>query len=139
MPFFWVQDRKAVEVMNELLNVGHYYSYVDGGGALRVRSRYFQIEESVVASYTNDFMGLTLRAEHRTVLNQARISGQLRRQATAVQTIAWLREIVTIAAKLWHWVFLDYVDPDQPAIGAPGEQRGDAGIVYGLLHQHKVR
>ena len=119
VPFFWVQDRKAVEVMNELLNVGHYYSYVDGGGALRVRSRYFQIEKSVVASYINDFMGLTYALNTDTVLNQARISGQLRRQATAVQTIAWLREIVTIAASSGIGFFLDYVDPDQPAIGAP--------------------
>ena len=125
IPFAWFNDQQVAQAMERVTSFGNYSLYEDGAGTLRLRSRYFRQGASSVATYSSTreagegFDRLELELAQQSVHNRIKVSGQPRKQRSAVGTVAWVEEQLTIAASGHVGFFLDFIDTDDPNTKAP--------------------
>tara|TARA_Y100000310_G_scaffold326631_1_gene391794 strand:+ start:1566 stop:3008 length:1443 start_codon:yes stop_codon:yes gene_type:complete len=111
LPFAWFEDRRAKNVIQDLVNSGFYRAYVDGGGMFHFHSRYWDQEGSVVSSF-DEFFALDYQLSDKDVLNKVSVKGTPRVRDTDVTTIAWIDNPMMIPASGSIGFFLQYLDPD---------------------------
>lgn len=109
--FAWFSGRKGTDSINDLLTLGNYQAYVGGDGKVNIRNRYYQFEGSVVSSLT-EFFDFGYSLNDSLIGNVLRITGNPRKLATNVGTIAWLQTIEIVPASGHASFWLSYVDPD---------------------------
>ncbi len=122
IPFAWFQDQQVSRAMERITSFGNYSMYEDGAGTLRLRNRVWQQGASSVATYAADGTGfdrLEFDLSQESVHNRIKVSGQPRAQRSAVGTVAWLQETVSIPASGHVGFFLDFIDTDDPNTRAP--------------------
>ncbi|MDZ4347909.1 MAG: hypothetical protein U1E51_36340 [Candidatus Binatia bacterium] len=122
IPFAWFNGEQVTRALERLTSFGNYAMYEDGAGTLRLRSRYWQQGASSVATYAADGTGfdrLEFDLSQESVHNRIKVSGQPRRQRSAVGTVAWLEETLSIPASSGIGFFLDFIDTDDPNTRAP--------------------
>jgi len=124
IPFAWFNDQQVTRALEQITGFGNYALYEDGAGTLRLRSRYWQQGASSVATYSSTETGsgfdrLELGLSQDSVHNRIKISGQPRKQRSAVGTVAWLEETISIPASSGIGFFLDFVDTDDPNTRTP--------------------
>lgn len=109
-PFTWFRDETGAEAVQRLLRSGFFFGYVDGGGQTKIRDRYFDQEQPVVASY-DELLEYSYTLNDDDVYNDISIEG-IPRQASATSTLAWIIEPVLIAGSSWVSFELEYLDPE---------------------------
>lgn len=115
LPFYWAPEAPAIELLQELLKVGHYFMHVNGAGILRIVGRHFGLGNANVGSFSNDFLSFNWVISDRKVLNNIRIIGNPRQLATDVQTVAYLSVHPYIAPSSHYNFQLGYINPDNPS------------------------
>ena len=122
--FAWYRSRDAFNALDELLQSGDYRAYVDGAGTVHVQNRYWSVFDSAVASYStanNSLAPLDLKYEinRANIINESNVTGERRRAATSVGTIAFINQPISIPASSAIGVWMGYIDPAEPSIPAP--------------------
>jgi hypothetical protein len=110
--FGWLNDISGGAAIHQLVQSGAHFALVGGDGVLRVRERNADLEDTIVSSYVSNFLQLDYEMNVGRIVNDARISGQSRRVASVVNTVAWLEESLRIAGSATQTFFLEYLDPD---------------------------
>jgi hypothetical protein len=122
--FAWYEDRQVTRALEQLNSFGNYSMYEDGAGTLRLRSRYFRQGDTSVATYSAvdsgfGFDRLEYDFSQESVSNYIKVTGQPRRARTAVGTVAWLEELVTIQASAGAGFLLNFIDTDDSNTQGP--------------------
>jgi hypothetical protein len=110
IPFAFYRDRNAQNAIDELIQAGYSFAYIDGAGTFNVKKRYYEIEGSIVGSLS-EFMALNYTLSDRAVYNYVTVEGEPRRAATSTQTLASLPTPFYIPASSAISFFLEYLDP----------------------------
>lgn len=110
IPFAWFRDRSADAAIQELIESGFHFAYVDASGIFQIKDRYEDQLSSVVASFS-EFYGLGYALADDDVFNSARMSSQPRKQATSPNTVAFTVSPITVAASDSVTFWLTYNDP----------------------------
>jgi hypothetical protein len=110
IPFAFYRDRNAQNAIDEMIQAGYSFAYIDGAGTFKVKKRYYEIEGSIVGSLS-EFMALNYTLSDRAVYNYVTVEGEPRRAATSTQTLASLPTPFYIPASSAISFFLEYLDP----------------------------
>lgn len=108
--FAWFNNARLLPAVNEVLTLGGYTAYVNGGGIFTVQDRFYDLGGPVVASYA-DIKALGLTLDDTQIINSVRVRGSPREIVDSVQVIAELTEALAIPASGAVGFFLDYQDP----------------------------
>jgi len=113
MPFAFIDRQSAGSAIGKIVESGAHFSVVDGDGVFAVRNRNVDVAAPTVQSYDNYAFGLTTILDDRTLMNDVRVRGTLRKAATTGTSIAGLApgDIPTVAGSSSLNFFLEYQDP----------------------------
>lgn len=110
-PFAWWNDIQAPHVIEDLLAAGFYNGWVDTNDTFKVQERYWYMGAPIVASYSNNAHRIDYALTDEGVYNRVYVSGDARKRATSVGTVAWITDAVELPASGWVGFFVDYLDP----------------------------
>jgi hypothetical protein len=116
--FAWYRDRDALNALRELVEFGRYGLYQDGSGTVQLKNRYFGFGGASTSTYSGQ-ADVGWNISDTDAINKARVQAQPRRVSTGVNTVAWLREAVTIQASSGVSFWLTYVDPVEVSLPTP--------------------
>lgn len=117
--FAWFTNLGAQDALQRIVNFGRYGVYQDGAGTVQLKSRYATLFSTAVSSFVNNFLGFEFTLDDQLVLNDVKVSGIPHQLSTTVNTVAWLKEIITIPASSAVSFWLGFVNPTQSALTCP--------------------
>lgn len=118
IPYAWYQDRPATDAIQELIESGNYNLFIDGGGVVRLKSRYGGFFANVVGSL-DQFYDLSYTLDPDAIINSLKLNTVPRAQATTVNTIAVLAGGLTIPASGSVGFWLTFQDPEAGNVITP--------------------
>lgn len=110
-PYMWFRDRQLTGAIDELLTEGFFFAYADGAGTFNVKKRYFDLEQSVVASF-QEFKRLQYALNDDFVMNDVTVEGVPRKLDPDIRSIANIDNSILIQASASVTFWLEYLDPD---------------------------
>lgn len=119
VPFAWLQNNRPIEAINKLVELGYYRSYIDAGGRVNIKNRYWGIGGSPVASYVNSFYGIGYSLDESFLSNYVSVGGTPRKIASGVQSVAFIQNLPSIQASSSIVFWLTYNDPANNEAGTP--------------------
>jgi len=116
-PFIWFRDRNLGGALDDLAKEGFYFMFADGGGTLRVKDRYFDIDTSsdntfaTVVNSLNAFHTFDYGLSDDDIFNNAIVEGVPRLIDNTAQVIAYTTNPIAIPASSSVTFWLEYLDP----------------------------
>jgi hypothetical protein len=119
IPGIWFSDTNPDKALKDIGEFSRSYTLVKGDNKIYIKNRYFDFNQTIAASYVNNFLSLGYTLDGDEVINYAKVSGVPRIATTDIRTIAWISEGYTITASSAISFELDYVDPDTQERSTP--------------------
>ncbi len=118
--YAWYQDVALSGALQQIVDYGFYPMSEHGDGVLQLYSRSTGLVGggSAVDTVIN-FFDHAITWDSEMMLNNVKVSGNPRAVATSPATVAWLGQVLTVAASSSIGFWLTYVDPIQNALTTP--------------------
>ncbi len=110
IPFVGTSSNKASKIIQNILELGHYYFHSDGSNDLYLKNRHFNVSESPVASL-NEFYSFDYNNDIGSIKNYVKVKSSAKKLDTVVSTIAFTSFPQTLPASGWITFYIDYINP----------------------------